>query len=397
MNLRSAAAFIAVGVGLVLVPNLRDATGFPIYLLVFLYSTFYWITQATSWNILSGYSGYFSFGQSAFAGAGLYATAILAGEYDVNFFLAVPLAGVVSMLLAIGVGFVAFRLRSLRGEIFTLLTFVVAFVLAAAAQLSTFIDGGQGRALTQPDYPSFLGTYNALIYRMGAVAAVGAVAVAYAIQHSRLGRGLFAIRDDEDVAEALGAPTFRYKMIAFAISGFLAGAAGGMNSLQVSYLTTDTTFNFIVPLFVILMSTLGGRQHWLGPVIGAVLIYALQERLAGAGFTSVSQILLGAVLALTILFVPEGLYTRLRDRWRLALTLFVLTMAVAEGAGAFGSVLARFFLALVVVLPFLIVSPRLLAGLGWFAPRAPTVHDDRPSPAGGPVQGSPEDATAVLP
>ena len=121
---------------------------------------------------------------------------------------------------------------------------------------------------------------------MGAVAAVGAVAVAYAIQHSRLGRGLFAIRDDEDVAEALGAPTFRYKMIAFAISGFIAGAAGGVNSLQVSYLTTDTTFNFIVPLFVILMSTLGGRQHWLGPVIGAVLIYSLQERLAGAGFST---------------------------------------------------------------------------------------------------------------
>ena len=395
MNLRSAAAFAAVGVGLVLVPNLRDATGFPIYLLVFLYSTFYWITQATSWNILSGYSGYFSFGQSAFAGTGLYATAILAGEYDVNFFLAVPLAGVVSMLLALGVGFVAFRLRSLRGEIFTLLTFVVAFVLAAVAQLSTFIDGGQGRALTQPDYPSFLGTYNDLIYRMGAVAAVVAVAVAYAIQHSRLGRGLFAIRDDEDVAEALGTPTFRYKMIAFAISGFLAGAAGGMNALQVSYLTTDTVFNFIVPLFVILMSTLGGRQHWLGPVIGAVLIFALQERLAGAGFSSVSQILLGAVLALTILFVPEGLYTRLRDRWRLALTLFVLTIAAQEAVSAFDSVLARFFLALVVVLPFLVVSPRLLAGLGWFAPRRPVVRDGRPPLSQGAVGSPPEDAKAV--
>jgi branched-chain amino acid transport system permease protein len=311
--------------------------------------------------------------------------------------VAVPLAGVVSMLLALGVGFVAFRLRSLRGEIFTLLTFVVAFVLAAAAQLSTFIDGGQGRALTQPDYPSFLGTYNDLIYRMGAVAAVGAVAVAYAIQHSRLGRGLFAIRDDEDVAEALGAPTFRYKMIAFAISGFIAGAAGGVNSLQVSYLTTDTTFNFIVPLFVILMSTLGGRQHWLGPVIGAVLIYALQERLAGAGFSSVSQILLGAVLALTILFVPEGLYTRLRDRWRLALALFVLTVAVQEAVGAFGSVLARFFLALVVVLPFLVVPPRLLGRLGWFAPRRPTVPEGRPPHVSGAMKGSPEDATVVSP
>jgi branched-chain amino acid transport system permease protein len=369
MNLRSGAAFLLVGLALMLVPNLRDATDFPIYILVFLYSIFYWITQATSWNIFSGYAGYFSFGQSAFVGAGLYATAILASQYDVNFFLAVLLAGVVAMVLALGVGFVAFRLRSLRGEIFTLLTFVVAFVLAAVAQLSTFIDGGQGRALTPPTYPSFLGTYNDLIYRMGVCAAVIAVAIAYAIQHSRFGRGLFAIKDDEDVAEALGAPTFRYKMLAFAISGFLAGAAGGMNSLQVSYLTTDTTFNFIVPLFVILMSTLGGRSHWLGPVVGAVLIYSLQERLAGAGFTNSSQILLGAVLALTILFVPEGLYARLRRTWRLALTLFVGALVVQQAAGVFDSILARFFLALVVVLPFLLVSPAYLGWLGWFRPR----------------------------
>jgi branched-chain amino acid transport system permease protein len=380
VNLRSATAFIAVGVALLLVPNLRDATGFPIYLLVFLYSTFYWSTQATSWNILSGYSGYFSFGQSAFVGTGLYATAIFSAQYRLNFFLAVLLAGLITTLLALAVGFVAFRLRSLRGEIFTLLTFVVAFVLAAIAQLSSFVDGGQGRVLTPPRYPAFFGSYNDLIFRMGAIAAVIAVGAAYAIQHSKLGRGLFAIRDDEDVAEALGTPTFRYKMIAFAISGFLAGAAGGMNSLQVSYLTTDTTFNFIVPLFVILMSTLGGRNHWLGPVIGAVLIYSLQERLAGAGFADSSQIILGAVLALTILVVPEGLYVRLRAIWRLALAVFVIALAAQQVLGVFDSILTRFFVALVVVLPFVVVPPRRLAGLGWFAPRAVPPRP-RPNPA----------------
>ncbi|HET8591987.1 MAG TPA: branched-chain amino acid ABC transporter permease [Nakamurella sp.] len=380
MTARSASAFLLVGIALFLVPNLREWMGFPVYILVFLYSTFYWITQATSWNILSGYSGYFSFGQSAFVGTGLYATAIFSAQYRLNFFLAVLLAGLITTLLALAVGFVAFRLRSLRGEIFTLLTFVVAFVLAAIAQLSSFVDGGQGRVLTPPRYPAFFGSYNDLIFRMGAIAAVIAVGAAYAIQHSKLGRGLFAIRDDEDVAEALGTPTFRYKMIAFAISGFLAGAAGGMNSLQVSYLTTDTTFNFIVPLFVILMSTLGGRNHWLGPVIGAVLIYSLQERLAGAGFADSSQIILGAVLALTILVVPEGLYVRLRAIWRLALAVFVIALAAQQVLGVFDSILTRFFVALVVVLPFVVVPPRRLAGLGWFAPRAVPPRP-RPNPA----------------
>jgi branched-chain amino acid transport system permease protein len=370
MTVRSGSAFLLVGIALFLVPNLREWMGFPVYILVFLYSTFYWITQATSWNILSGYSGYFSFGQSAFVGTGLYATAILSAQYQLNFFLAVLLAGVVSMILALAVGFVAFRMRSLRGEIFTLLTFVVAFVLAAIAQLSSFVDGGQGRVLTPPRYPAFFGSYNDLIFRMGAIAAVIAVGAAYAVQHSRLGRGLFAIRDDEDVAEALGTPTFRYKMTAFAISGFLAGAAGGMNSLQVSYLTTDVTFNFIVPLFVILMSTLGGRNHWLGPVIGAVLIYSLQERLAGAGFADSSQIILGAVLALTILIVPEGLYARLRAIWRLALAVFVIALVVQQATGLFDSIVTRFFVAMIVVLPFVVVPPRRLTGLGWFRPRA---------------------------
>jgi branched-chain amino acid transport system permease protein len=120
------------------------------------------------------------------------------------------------------------------------------------------------------------------------------------------------------------------------------------------------------------MSTLGGRNHWLGPVIGAVLIYSLQERLAGAGFADSSQIILGAVLALTILVVPEGLYVRLRAIWRLALAVFVIALAVQHIAGVFDSILTRFFVALIVVLPFVVVPTRRLTGLGWFRPRAET-------------------------
>jgi branched-chain amino acid transport system permease protein len=365
MNKRSAAAFLAVAAALVLVPNLRDVVDFPVYNLVFLYSVFYWISQATSWNVLSGYSGYFSFGQAAFVGAGLYATAILTLSFDVNYFLAIPLAGLASMLLSLALGFVAFRLRALRGEVFTLLTLIVALALAAVAQLSNFVDGGQGRTITAPEYPSFLGSYTDLIFRMGVVVAVGSVATAYAIQYSRFGRGLFAIRDDEDVAEALGTPSFRYKMVAFAISGFIAGVAAGVNSLQLSYITIEGTFTFITPLFVILMSTLGGRNHWLGPVLGAAMIVLLQERLAGSAFSSFSQILLGGVLALTILFVPEGLYIALRRRWRPVAIVFVVAMAVQMVFGLFRPALTQLLVALIVSLPLLIVPARYLRWAPW--------------------------------
>jgi branched-chain amino acid transport system permease protein len=372
MTLRSALGFVVATVVLLLVPNLRDVVDFPVYYLVFLYSVFFWITQATSWNVLSGYSGYFSFGQAAFFGVGMYTTAIMVARYDINFFLTVPVAGVASAVLALLTGFVAFRVRSIRGEVFTLLTLVVTFALAAIARLSSFVDGGQGRAVQAPDYPEILGSYTDMIYRLGAVMTILALAVAYAVQHSRFGRGLFAIRDDEDVAEALGAPTIRYKMLAFAISGAMAGVAGAVHSLQTSYVTIEETFNFTIPLFVILMCVLGGRGHWLGPVIGATVIVSFQDRLAGSDWSDSSQIILGLILTATILFVPEGLFLRLASRRRLAALAFVLALLVTTVLGVFDGFLTRAIVAILVVLPVLFVPVRWLRGTLWLRPVTPT-------------------------
>src|SRR5690606_7514062 len=99
--------------------------------------------------------------------------------------------------------------------------------------------------------------------------------VAYWIYVSKLGLGLFAIHDDEDVAEVMGVPTFSYKLVAFAISCALAGLAGGIHALFVSYVTAGETFNITVPLTVVLMSVLGGTRHWAGPAVGAAAITGL--------------------------------------------------------------------------------------------------------------------------
>jgi branched-chain amino acid transport system permease protein len=359
---RALLTFLAVGVAMTFLPTLRGVIDYPLFYLVFLYMVFFWITQASSWNILTGYTGYFSFGQAAFFGTGVYTSAILASGHGVNFFLTIPLAGLMAGLLAGVLGFVAFRLRSLRGEVFALLTLAITLVLAAVARVSTFIDGGQGRAVRVPDYPAILGDYIPFIYRMGLWMALLAVMVSYAIYHSKFGRGLFAIHDDEDVAEALGTPTFRYKMIVLGLNGFIAGASGGLHSLQISYVTVEETFSFIVPVFVILMSVLGGRQHWLGPVIGATIIYTLQDRLAGAGFEAVSQILLGAMLIIVILFVPEGLYSRLRVRLYPALTLFAVVLLGMQVADVGRSLVSRFAVAMVVMLPLLFLPERWVPG-----------------------------------
>ena len=101
------------------------------------------------------------------------------------------------------------------------------------------------------------------------------LATAWWVAHSRLGLGLFAIHDDEDVAEVMGVPTFRYKLVAFALSAGIAGVAGGIHALYVGYVTVAGTLRVTVPLYVVLMSVLGGARHWLGPAIGATAITAL--------------------------------------------------------------------------------------------------------------------------
>lgn len=333
MSRRAAGAFATAGVVLALLPNLRPVLGFPVFYLVFAYLVCFWIAQATSWTILAGYTGYFSFGQGAFFGTGVYTSAVLVNRFGVDYFLTIPLAGLAATLVALAVGGLAFRLGALRGEVFALLTLAVAFVLAAVARLSVFVDGGQGQTVSIPDYPAFLGDVPALVYRLGLVVALGAVVTSAAILRSRLGTALFAIRGDEDVAEGIGVPTFRAKMTAIAVSGFIGGASGGVHALQLGYITVEDVFAVTVPLLVVLMSVLGGRDHWAGPVLGAVLVFTLQDRLASAGFERWSAILLGGVLVVSVVFAPDGLWSRVRAR---PVTAAAVLAAVLTGLGVAG-------------------------------------------------------------
>jgi branched-chain amino acid transport system ATP-binding protein/branched-chain amino acid transport system permease protein len=360
------AALLGVVAALAFVPNLQDATGFSPFYLIYAYFVFFWIAQSTSWNILSGYTGYFSFGQGAFYGLGVYTVGDLASREGMNYFATIPIAAVLGGLLAVGIGALAFRLASLRGEIFALLTLVVTFILSAIAQLSTWVDGGQGIPIEIPRYPAFFGEYEDLVYRLGLAVAALAVLCAFLIQNSRFGWGLFSIRDEEDVAEELGVPTFRHKMLAITISGSLGALSGAVAAVQVGYLTPEGVFNLNVPLLVIVMSVLGGRRHWLGPVIGAVVIYSLQERLTNSALDEWGQVVLGGILVLMILFAPEGLYQRIVERPRRAVAAAVTLVAGTVFAGVVGWGIATDWLStglIAATLVLLVGRPPRRAGL----------------------------------
>jgi len=307
-----AAGWIAIaGLALAAVPFLKP----PAFYESFLYLVFYWIVLATSWNILSGYSGYFSFGHGAFFGAGLYTTATLAGTLDVPFLWTLPAAAAVAALLGLSIGAVVFRVGRLRGELFALLTLAVTFVVANVV-LNTRIDGGQGVNLGGVPLPKIMSSPSSTFYVLALVLAVATVWIAHAIYHAKLGTGLFAIHDDEDVAEVMGVPTFRYKLAALGVSCALAGIAGGIHAMFISYVTVGETFSILVPLTVVLMSVLGGTRHWLGPAIGAAVITGLLYAFTASDYPVAGRAAVGLILIAVILFMPAGILGRFVSRPR---------------------------------------------------------------------------------
>ncbi len=304
------AGLLAAGLALAVLP----AVGLPAFYESFLYLVFSWVALATSWSILSGYAGYFSFGHGAFFGAGMYTTATLAAGYGLPFLWTLPVAGVVAALLAWGIGAVVFRVKRLRGELFGLLTLAITFVLATIV-LNTAIDGGPGVYLSGVPMPRLVASPTGTIYLLGLGLAVMTLATAYAITRSRFGLGLFAIHDDEDVAEVKGVPTFRYKLTAFVISAGIAGVAGGVQAMYIGYVTVAETFAITVPLYVVLMSILGGARHWLGPAVGAVIITASLYAFTGGESAVLGRAVVAFALVLVILLLPDGVVPSVRRRW----------------------------------------------------------------------------------
>ena len=303
--------FVLVGAALAALPMLK----LPAFYESFLYLIFHWVVLATSWNILSGYSGYFSFGHGAFFGLGMYTTAVLAGKFDWPFLYTLPMAALVPALFGLGLGAVVFRLRRLRGELFGLLTLAVTFVIATII-LNTPIDGGPGVYLSAVPIPAIGPSPSATFYLLALALVLLVLWVAYYIYNARLGSGLFAIHDDEDVAEVQGVPTYRFKLQALAISCAFAGVAGGIHALFVSYVTAGEVFNIVVPLNVVLMSVLGGSRHWLGPAVGATAITALLYAFTAGDYAVVGRAAIGVILIAVILFMPDGILGQLIKRFK---------------------------------------------------------------------------------
>jgi branched-chain amino acid transport system permease protein len=270
------------------------------------YVVLQYIVLATAWNILGGYTGYVNFGTAAFFALGAYTTVVLHKTVPILPLPAMMLVGgFISGLIGLGMGYLTLRLR---GTFFSIATLAMAVVAQTLITNWNFVGGSRGAYIIRPaESPIFPGDYIQYLFFIMLLLSVISVCIARAIQHSRLGYGFSAIRDDELAAEASGVPTLRLKLIATALSGGLMGMAGAPLPYYVTYLDPASGFNLSYAVNTIAMPLIGGTATWLGPVIGAVLLGTLQQVATVTISSALSLLLVGVLLVGFVVAAPKGI------------------------------------------------------------------------------------------
>jgi branched-chain amino acid transport system permease protein len=261
--------------------------------------------MAVSWYILGGFANYYSFGHTAFVGVGAFAAALTLAYWQPPHWLGALLLGAGAGMLACALlaAAISLPLLRLRGHYFTIAMLAVALVCGEVASAFPALRGSIGISL--PDIVPPTLSPELFFYWSALLALSLILIIAVLMERSRLGYGLFAIREDEDAAQMLGVPTTRSKVWAFVISGTLTGLMGVLYALNLAYITTDSVFRGSLSLDMIVNSLVGGMSSLAGPVLGAVLMTLVTKVLLG-GLLEYHLALTGLIIILIVYFAPDG-------------------------------------------------------------------------------------------
>jgi branched-chain amino acid transport system permease protein len=262
------------------------------------------VVLSVAWTILGGYAGYVNFGTNAFFGVGVYTAVLLVKAFEAPLAVQILVAGVVGSLLGLGVGLLTLRMR---GIFFSIATIALAIIIETAITNWRFVGGAAGIQLQRPPVTAPFDSYVKMLFFAQALLVVLAIAVTRFIQNSRIGRGLHALRDDELAAECTGVPTLRLKLLACVVSGALISAGGAPAAMYLSFANPDSAFNLNYSVSVLAMSLIGGTAHWIGPVIGAIVLGTTQQFLAVTISSEVNVLVLGLMLVLFVVAAPKGI------------------------------------------------------------------------------------------
>ena len=282
------------------------------YYYVLGYTVLQFIIMANAWNILGGFAGYVNFGSGAFFAVGAYTAVSLYKWLALPLGLQILAGAAMAGLLGLGVGLLTLRLR---GIFFSIATIAITIILETVVLNWSYVGGAKGLPILRPTEIPIFGNYTQWLFFVMVVIAVVAIAVARYIQTSWIGRGLRAIRDNEVAAECSGVPTLKLKLVAATISGSLMGAAGAPYAMLGSFIEPNSAFSLNHAVNALAMPIIGGTAHWIGPVIGAVLLGSVQQIVTVTVSSEMNVLVVGVLLVVFVVAAPEGILGLVK-RWR---------------------------------------------------------------------------------
>ena len=270
------------------------------------------VLLAAMWNALAGYGGLLSVGQQAFIGIGAYGTVFFAG-LGLAPYLAMVIATVLAGLVSIPISLFALRLRAAQ---FAIGMWVIAEVISLLVRLDKNLGAGTGTSLIQLNQyaPNFRQAYT---FWLALGFTVIFLAALFFLLRSPLGVSLQAIRDDEDAARSLGVRVAPRKRMLFVLAAFGCGAAGVLVVANTLFIEPGSVFSVQWSAYMIFMVLVGGLGTFEGPIVGAVLLFAIQTTFTQGGPWYLVG--LGAAAALFALFLPRGLWGTVEERLGLRL------------------------------------------------------------------------------
>jgi ABC-type branched-subunit amino acid transport system ATPase component/ABC-type branched-subunit amino acid transport system permease subunit len=295
-------------VGLVISLAVQDRYYHRVVTLVFL-----WAAMGLAWNIISGYAGQISFGHQAFFGIGAYVTVLLVVKAGLTPWLGMIAAVVVAVLAAALIGIPTFRLA---GIYFGLATLAYPLIFRIVMDWLGYQEVAIPMQRERPGW--FMQFTEPRSFDLLALGVLGAtLALSYAIEHSRLGYRLRAIRENEQAAEAMGVNAFRVKMTGYMLSAAPAAVIGAVYAHAILFIVTpEAVFGVLVIVQTLVVCLVGGTGTLWGPLIGAALMVPVSEVLdatLGDRLPGIQGVVYGAVLVLMMTYAPEGLYWRVRQ------------------------------------------------------------------------------------
>lgn len=297
-------ALLAFSVVFPLAVNVEES-----YAITFLFQAFLLVAISQGWNLVAGYAGQISLGQHAFLGVGAYATGIawMAGWVGFLDPRALILSALAPAALAILVGIPL--LSKLRGDYFALGTLGLGEIMRVVFTQGGSVTGGAtGLLLPSASYSSMTP-----YYYLGLGLAVGSTLVGWAIMRSRVGLALISIRDDEQAAAACGIALLKYKILAFAVGGAMAGLAGSLYAYNTFQIMPDDVFGLQWALFPVLMCIAGGVGTLSGPILGSFVLAGLFH-FSSLHLPTIHPLFSGTFIILLAIWLPNGLMSLIRRK-----------------------------------------------------------------------------------